>query len=89
VAALEEVRESVAEYRMTLRDKVQRPQKSSDGERKRGKMATKIETGTVAVTISIGLAERGDGLVTPEDVNKAADEQLYRAKQAGRNKLCY
>ncbi len=89
VDALEAIRESVEDYRMTLRDKGKRPVKSKDGERKRGNMATKIKRGTVAVTISLGLAERSEELLTPEDVIKAADKQLYRAKQAGRNKLCY
>ncbi|MEP5766234.1 MAG: GGDEF domain-containing protein [Halieaceae bacterium] len=89
VDALEAIRESVADYRMTLRDKGQRPVKTREGERKRGNMATKIQSGTVAVTISLGLAERTEDLLTPEEVIKAADQQLYRAKQAGRNKLCY
>ncbi len=89
VDALEAIREAVADYRMTLRDTGQRPVKSKEGERKRGTMATRIKRGTVAVTISLGLAERSEELLTPEEVIKAADKQLYRAKQAGRNKLCY
>jgi diguanylate cyclase (GGDEF)-like protein len=89
VEALETIRESVADYRMTLRDKGKRPVKAREGERRRGNMATKIKRGTVAVTISLGLAERSEELFTPEEVIKAADKQLYRAKQAGRNKLCY
>jgi diguanylate cyclase (GGDEF)-like protein len=89
VEALETIRESVANYRMTLRDKGKRPVKAREGERRRGNMATKIKRGTVAVTISLGLAERSEELFTPEEVIKAADKQLYRAKQAGRNKLCY
>lgn len=39
------------------------------------------------VTISIGAAERGGDLVTPDDVIKAADKALYQAKQAGRNQV--
>ncbi len=89
VDALEEVREGVASYHMTLRDKGVRPVKAREGERKRGTMATKIRKGTVGVTVSLGLAERSEDLPTPEDVVKAADEQLYRAKQKGRNQLCY
>lgn len=89
VDVLEEVREGVASYRMTLRDKGQRPMHTKEGERKRGTMATKIRKGTVGVTISLGLAERSDDVPTPEDVIKVADEQLYRAKQKGRNRLCY
>jgi len=89
VEALEELRVSIADYHMTLRDKGQRPVRAKEGERKRGRMATRIKTGTVAVTVSIGLAERDEGQLTPEEVIKAADRQLYRAKQAGRNRLCY
>jgi diguanylate cyclase (GGDEF)-like protein len=40
----------------------------------------------IAVTVSIGAAA-GDG-ATPEEVVRAADQALYRAKQGGRNRLC-
>ncbi|MER3423212.1 MAG: GGDEF domain-containing protein, partial [Nitrospiraceae bacterium] len=41
----------------------------------------------VSVTISIGAAE-GDGrYVNPDEVVKAADQALYRAKRAGRNRV--
>jgi len=33
----------------------------------------------------MGVAERSTNLPTPEDVIKAADEALYKAKGAGRN----
>ncbi len=88
VDALEEVRQSIADYQMTLRNAGERPRKASDGQRKRGLMATRLKSGTVNVTISIGLAERSDSAPTADDVIKAADKQLYRAKQAGRNRLC-
>ena len=41
----------------------------------------------VSVTISIGVAERNQRHATPEDVIKAADKALYRAKKAGRNRV--
>lgn len=41
----------------------------------------------VNVTISIGLAEPDAQYSTPEQVIKFADEGLYKAKKAGRNKL--
>lgn len=85
--ALEEVRQSIADYSMTLRNKGDRPQHSSDGARKRGKMATRVNSSNVSVTISIGLAQRSEKLDSPEEVLKAADKMLYKAKQAGRNKL--
>ena len=42
---------------------------------------------TVAVTVSIGVAERGTRLTSPEEVVKAADDALYRAKRAGRDRV--
>ncbi len=42
----------------------------------------------LTVTVSIGLAERGRQQATPEEVLKAADEALYRAKEGGRNRVC-
>jgi diguanylate cyclase (GGDEF)-like protein len=41
----------------------------------------------LSVTVSMGVAERGAGGDTPALVLKAADEALYRAKQAGRNRV--
>jgi diguanylate cyclase (GGDEF)-like protein len=39
----------------------------------------------VVVTVSIGVAEPEDSSVDPEEVIRAADQALYRAKRAGRN----
>lgn len=39
------------------------------------------------VTVSFGLAERNDQFKKPEEVMKAADEALYQAKKAGRNRI--
>jgi diguanylate cyclase (GGDEF)-like protein len=39
------------------------------------------------ITVSAGVAEQGGRLTTPEEVLRAADEALYRAKRAGRNKV--
>jgi diguanylate cyclase (GGDEF)-like protein len=89
VDALEDVREAVADYRMALRDKGQRPREEREGQRRRGTMATRIKSGTVSVTVSLGLAERSEENPTTEAVIKAADRQLYRAKQDGRNRLCF
>ena len=40
----------------------------------------------LAVTVSIGVAGPHGGTATPEGVIRAADETLYRAKGAGRNR---
>jgi diguanylate cyclase (GGDEF)-like protein len=42
---------------------------------------------TVSVTISIGVAERSDKVKTPDEVLRAADKALYRAKEKGRNRV--
>jgi diguanylate cyclase (GGDEF)-like protein len=41
----------------------------------------------VTVTISIGVAMRGDGRRQVGEVLKAADQALYRAKGKGRNRV--
>ncbi|HEU4369127.1 MAG TPA: GGDEF domain-containing protein [Methylomirabilota bacterium] len=41
----------------------------------------------IAVTVSIGAAGSDGGASAPDQVVRAADEALYRAKQAGRNQL--
>ncbi|OSQ39538.1 GGDEF domain-containing protein [Thalassospira mesophila] len=42
---------------------------------------------SVGITVSIGLAERSDGEDDPWKVLKAADEKLFAAKDAGRNRI--
>ncbi len=42
---------------------------------------------TVTVTLSIGVAERGDEASSVEQVIKCADTALYKAKKGGRNKV--
>jgi diguanylate cyclase (GGDEF)-like protein len=44
-------------------------------------------TTRLPITVSAGVAERGARLATPEDVLRAADDALYRAKHAGRNRV--
>jgi diguanylate cyclase (GGDEF)-like protein len=42
----------------------------------------------LAVTISIGVAQTGAECTTSAELLRIADEQLYRAKQGGRNRVC-
>jgi len=42
----------------------------------------------MAVTVSIGIAAAGAGELDPKAFIQRADEALYRAKSAGRNRLC-
>lgn len=85
--ALEQVRERISNYRMSIRDRALRPVVSRDGARKRG--ATRLGSSQVAVTISIGVAERSEDYSSADAVLMRADNMLYRAKKAGRNRVVY
>ena len=41
----------------------------------------------LSVTVSMGVAERDTRNITPAMVVQAADQALYRAKHAGRNRV--
>ncbi len=79
---LQAVREAIGNYRMTMRSGA-RPE-GKEGKKQRGSGGG---SKTLSVTISIGVAERGGDLKQPEEVIKAADQALYRAKKKGRNCL--
>ena len=79
---LEDVRNSIETYKMAVRSP-DRPKKSDEGAKHRGEGRTEQ---MLSVTVSIGVAGPKDG-ATPQQVIKAADEALYRAKQGGRNRV--
>ncbi len=81
---LEALRKAIEEYRLAIRSD-DRPKDQKQGEGKRG---SRQGTTEVSVTISIGVAESGDGQGTTAEVLKAADKALYRAKNKGRNQVC-
>jgi len=56
--------------------------------RKSDKRARLKKNKSVAVTVSIGVAESNSSVSSPWDVIKLADRALYRAKQNGRNRVC-
>lgn len=76
---LEILRRAVEASSLTLRDP-DRPDKKPKTLRSNG-----APRQAVSVTVSIGVAEGKDRNTDPEEVIKAADEALYRAKNAGRN----
>lgn len=77
---LEKLRAAVADATFTLRG-TDRPKRKPKSPRARGADAKPL-----AVTVSIGAAQaRGSAL--PDDVVKAADKALYRAKEGGRNRV--
>lgn len=85
---LEQVRRAVGRYHLALRDVKHREVPKKVAEQRRGRRRVPREQ-TVSVTISIGVAERSDRAATPEEVIKAADAALYRAKEKGRNCLSH
>ncbi len=58
-------------------------------ERLRQQVALMTVTGVTALTISIGVAEAGGDMATPDELLSRADKCLYAAKQAGRNRTVF
>jgi diguanylate cyclase (GGDEF)-like protein len=81
VPHLQRVRRAVASSAFYVRRKgraVGRPAKAR--KRRTGRRSLKVH-------LSIGVAERNERHPNPEDVLRAADQALYRAKRAGRNRV--
>lgn len=86
VPYLEMLRESIESYQMVLRDADGRPSDDRQGSRRRG---NNNKNKTVNLTISIGVCDSQQSSKV-DDVIKAADQALYKAKKAGRNRVaCY
>lgn len=79
VPHLEQLRESVEESSFIIRGRGRPKAKPKSPKKGSGKK--------VSITISIGAAERDERQANPQDVIKAADKALYRAKNAGRNRV--
>lgn len=82
---LETVRETIAEYRLMLRND-DRPTDKRQGKGQRGMRCNRGEGASAGVTISIGVAESSEGS-TAQEIIKAADKALYKAKNRGRNQI--
>jgi len=82
VSALDEKRKEIADDPFALR--------GEDRPKKRPKRVEPRPGGPKRLTIKVsaGVAERGGRLLKPEEVLRAADQALYRAKRAGRNRVC-
>lgn len=79
---LEKVRESVAKARFSLRS-WRRPRKKPE----RGRIRRRRQPKKLSVTVSIGLADSNGDASRPHAVLAEADQALYRAKKAGRNRV--
>lgn len=84
---LETVRKDIEAYRMEIRDTRHRSKSTEDVKQRRGRRSKARAGKTVSVTISIGVAAPGEKYVKVDEVLKAADTALYKAKQNGRNCL--
>ncbi len=98
VPYLESLRISIANYTLASRGRERRQSLRENEDRRSGKgdglersdadkSALEAKMATLSVTVSIGAADRNRRLHTPAKVLRAADEALYRAKDAGRNRL--
>ncbi|MCM2679459.1 GGDEF domain-containing protein [Echinimonas agarilytica] len=81
---LEALREVIANYPLSVRNKNSRPEDDKQGKKQRGQTPKKAKT--THVTISLGVADRVAG-ETYEEVMKRADQALYKAKENGRNRV--
>jgi GGDEF domain-containing protein len=79
----EKIRADIAAYQMAVRSD-DRPKDPEAGTRLRHLRSPEK---TLSVTVSIGIAEPDEGRAAPAEVLRAADQALYRAKEAGRNRV--
>ncbi len=79
---LEELRETIGRAGFVVRGR--KRLKSKPGHTHR----TSAGKASFQVTVSIGAAARDDKNSTPQQLIKAADQALYRAKKSGRNQVC-
>jgi diguanylate cyclase (GGDEF)-like protein len=78
---LEDLREAIEASGFVVRGRNRPKVKPDKPVRSTGKQKT------VAITVSIGVAEPDEPGAEPEDVIRTADQALYRAKRAGRNRI--
>ena len=80
---VEKMRADIAAYQMAVRSD-DRPKDAEAGTRLR---QSRAPDKTLSVTVSLGIAEPDDPRATPAQVMRASDRALYRAKEAGRNRV--
>src|SRR6266576_3109356 len=80
VPHLEELRETVETSHFTMRRRFRPRNKPKNDKSRKSRQA-------ITITVSIGVAERNHRNASPDQVVQAADKALYRAKEAGRNRV--
>ena len=80
VPHLEELREIVETSHFTMRRRFRPRNKPKNDKSRKSRQA-------ITITVSIGVAERNHRNASPDQVVQAADKALYRAKEAGRNRV--
>lgn len=78
---LEDLRETISRASFVVRGRKRPKQKPAD-QKSKGSGKSGLQ-----VTVSIGVATRDDKNTTPEQLIKAADQALYKAKKGGRNQV--
>jgi diguanylate cyclase (GGDEF)-like protein len=97
---LETLRQNIEDYKMSVRTEQQRRGEARQNNDRRAATKSSFSLDLpntpplrsnraelLSVTVSIGAAQRTELLDTPEVVIRSADEALYRAKAAGRNRV--
>ena len=97
---LEALRKNIEEYKMSVRSEQQRRTEARRNQDRRTMTKSAFALAhpdapplrsnraeLLSVTVSIGAAQRTELLDTPDVVIRSADEALYRAKGAGRNRV--
>lgn len=85
---LDRMRGEIEAYRMAVRN-ANRPKDPEAGSKHRAAGTSEHQPDKVlSVTVSIGVAQRTAELTTPSMVLHESDQALYRAKRAGRNRVC-
>lgn len=82
---LEELREQIEQRGFTISNKKSTAKKQTKNHPKKQTKKTVQSSKKVSITISIGVAQKGEKCRTTDSVIKAADAALYRAKKKGRN----